>query len=140
MLLYFGDFDPGGLQISSFLRRTWKDMAKAVGWSPGQPVELTASDSTTSSSKRKGLTWIENLATAKGEYPLNDKRHRDHNKPYVQNYLGDYGVRKVESDALLKTTASRPLALPQGNPEVCAEECAGALPQNAGAGACRTTS
>ena len=34
VLLYCGDFDPGGLQISNFLRSNLKDMERAVGWSP----------------------------------------------------------------------------------------------------------
>jgi hypothetical protein len=51
---------------------------------------------------REGLVWINNLVTSKGEYPLDDRRHPDHYKPYVQEYLRKYGARKVEADALLK--------------------------------------
>jgi hypothetical protein len=101
VLLYFGDFDPGGLQISNFLRSNFKDMSRAVGWSPDNLV-IDRFGLDYDFIEREGLTWIENLATAKGEYPLDHERHPDHYKPYVQDYLRKYGVRKVESDALLK--------------------------------------
>jgi hypothetical protein len=101
VLLYFGDFDPGGLHISSKLHSNFDDMARAVGWSP-RFLEIDRFGLDYDFIERNGLTWIENLATSKGEYPLNDRRHRDHSKPYVQSYLRKYGVRKVEADALLK--------------------------------------
>jgi hypothetical protein len=101
VLLYFGDFDPGGLQISDFLRSNFEDMARSVGWSPRNLV-IDRFGLNYDFIEREKLTWIENLATSKGEYPLDDKRHPDHYKPYVQDYLRKYGVRKVESDALLK--------------------------------------
>jgi hypothetical protein len=101
VLLYFGDFDPGGLHISDFLRSNFEDMASAVRWSPRNLV-IDRFGLDYDFIEREGLTWINNLQTTKGEYPLNDKRHPDHYKPYVQSYLRDYGVRKVESDALLK--------------------------------------
>jgi hypothetical protein len=101
VLLYCGDFDPGGLHISEFLRSNFEDMSRAVRWSPDD-LEIDRFGLDYDFIEQHGLTWIENLATAKGEYPLDDKRHPDHFKPYVQNYLREYGVRKVESDALLK--------------------------------------
>jgi hypothetical protein len=36
-----------------------------------------------SSSAIHGLTWIDNLETSNGKYPLDDPRHRDYDKPYV---------------------------------------------------------
>jgi hypothetical protein len=101
VLLYCGDFDPGGLHISNFLRSNLEDMARAVGWSPDNLV-IDRFGLDYDFIERNDLTWIENLETSNGEYPLNDKRHPDHYKPYVQDYLREYGVRKVESDALLK--------------------------------------
>ena len=93
--------------------------------SAGRPTisASTASDLITTSSSGEGLTWIENLATAKGEYPLNDKRHPDHFKPYVQDYLREYGVRKVESDALLKR--------PEAGRELCRQAILRYVPANA---------
>jgi hypothetical protein len=101
VLLYCGDFDPGGLQISNFLRSNFEDMSRAVRWSPDNLV-IDRFGLDYDFIERNGLTWINNLATAKGEYPLDHKLHPDHFKPYVQDYLREYGVRKVESDALLK--------------------------------------
>jgi hypothetical protein len=101
VLLPFTDHDPGGLHISDFLRSNLEDLARAVGWSPDNLIiDRFGLDIATIRQHR--LTWINNLQTTKGEFPLNDKRHPDHYKPYVQSYLREYGVRKVESDALLK--------------------------------------
>jgi hypothetical protein len=94
VLLFFGDFDAGGLHIAGFLRSNLEDMSHAVGWSPDDLI-IDRFGLDYDFIERNGLTWIENLATSKGEYPLNDKRHPDHNKPYVQNYLCEYGLRKV---------------------------------------------
>ena len=47
-----------------------------------------------------GLTWIDNLETGGGG-GLDDPRHPDHRKPYVQDYLGRHGVRKCEANALV---------------------------------------
>jgi hypothetical protein len=101
VLLAFTDLDPGGLNIAKFLRSNLEDLARAVGWRPDNlTVDRFGLDD--DFVERHGLTWIDNLTTANGDYPLNHPRHRDHNKPYVQDYLRKYGVRKVESDALLK--------------------------------------
>jgi hypothetical protein len=81
VLLYFGDFDPGGLHISSFLRSNLEDMAGAVGWSPDN-LAIDRFGLNFDFIERNGLTWINNLATAKGECPLDHKRHPDHFKPF----------------------------------------------------------
>jgi len=101
VLLTFTDHDPGGLHIDKFLRSNLEDMARAVRWAPDDLIiERFGLDY--DFIERERLTWIENLATSKGEYSLNDKRHPDHHKAYVQDYLHKYGARKVEADALLK--------------------------------------
>jgi len=100
VLLYCGDFDPAGLVISDFLRSNMEEIEDAVKWSPdnltikrfGLGYEFIL---------EQNLTWIDNLETSSGKYPLNDPRHADHKKPYVQNYLKRYGVRKVEANALV---------------------------------------
>ena len=99
VLLYIGDFDPGGLRISDKLRSNLEDLADAVGWHPenliidrfGLDYEFI---------EREGLTWIDNLITGSGG-DLADPRHRDHTLAYVQGYLRRFGARKVESNALL---------------------------------------
>ncbi len=38
VLLYCGDHDPGGLNISDFLRSNFADLKRAVGWSPDRLI------------------------------------------------------------------------------------------------------
>jgi hypothetical protein len=105
VLLYCGDHDPGGLHISEFIRSNFADLTGAVGWSPehliierfGLDYDFIVA---------QGLTWIENLETGSGKYPLNDARHPDHFKPYVQSYMRQFGARKCEANALV----TRPVA------------------------------
>jgi hypothetical protein len=100
VLLYCGDLDPGGLHISEFIRSNLEDLSGAVGWSPDNLVIDRFGIDKTFVNKHR-MTWIENLHTSKGEYPLDDRRHRDHSKEYVQSYLAEYGARKVEATALI---------------------------------------
>jgi hypothetical protein len=105
VLLYCGDHDPGGLHISEFIRSNFADLTGAVGWSPehliierfGLDYDFIVA---------QGLTWIENLETGSGKYPLNNARHPDHFKPYVQSYMRQFGARKCEANALV----TRPVA------------------------------
>jgi hypothetical protein len=122
VLLNCTDHDPGGLHISEFLRSNLADMSRAVGWSPDNLI-IDRFGLDYDFIERNGLTWIENLITAKGEYPLNDKRHPDHYKPYVQNYLREYGARKVEANALVKR--------PEAGRELCRQAILKYVPANA---------
>jgi hypothetical protein len=109
VLLYCGDHDPGGLHISDLLRTNLEDIADAVGW-PADNLIIERFGLDAGFIKKHRLTWIENLATSKGEYTLDDPRHADHNKSYVQNYLREFGARKVEANALVvKPKAGRDL-------------------------------
>jgi hypothetical protein len=57
------------------------------------------------------LSWSENLVTSSGE-DLANRKHPDHSKPYVQNYLARFGARKVEANALVvRPEAGRRLCL-----------------------------
>ena len=47
-----------------------------------------------------GLTWIENLETSSGGQ-LDDPKHPDHDKSYVQDYIAEFGARKCEANALV---------------------------------------
>jgi len=48
------------------------------------------------------LTWVDNLETGSdNDTSLADPSHSDHNKDYVQNWLDEIGVRKVEANALV---------------------------------------
>lgn len=99
VLLYAGDHDPGGLSIAASLRSNLAALADAVGWSPENLI-IERFGLNYDFIVAEGLTWIENLETGSGTR-LDDPRHRDHRKPYVQDYLAKYGARKVEANALV---------------------------------------
>jgi hypothetical protein len=69
VLLYCGDHDPGGLQISGFLRSNFNDMAGAVGWSPGN-LTIDRFGLDYEFIEEQGLTWIDNLETSNGKFPF----------------------------------------------------------------------
>jgi hypothetical protein len=99
ILLHCGDHDPGGLHISEFLCSNLADLAKAVGWSPDE-LHIDRFGLNYNFIQRHRLTWIENLITGSGG-DLADECHPDHEKPYVQSYLKEFGARKVEANALV---------------------------------------
>ena len=100
LLLYCGDFDPAGFQISGFLRKNLADLAGAVGWHPDD-LKIDRFGLNHDFIVENNLTWIDNLETGNGKYPLDDPRHPDHRQDYVQDYLKKYGARKVEANALV---------------------------------------
>ena len=110
VLLHCGDHDPGGLHISGFLRPNLEDLSRAVGWSP-ENLEIERFGLNADFIRRHRLTWIDNLITGSGGN-LADPRHEDHNKPYVQDYIREFGVHKVEANALVvRPEAGRKLCL-----------------------------
>jgi hypothetical protein len=99
VLLYRGDHDPAGLAISDFLRRNMTDLADAVGWDPEHLI-VDRFGLNADFIEAQRLTWIDNLETGSGR-PLDDPRHPDHCKAYVQDYLAQFGARKCEANALV---------------------------------------
>ena len=99
VLLYAGDHDPGGLQISQCLRANFAELERAVGWDPANLI-INRFGLDFDFIEANGLTWIENLETGAGGR-LDDPRHPDHRKAYVQEYLKQFGARKVEGNALV---------------------------------------
>jgi hypothetical protein len=99
VLLYCGDHDPGGLQISSFLRANLEELSGAVGWRPDNLI-VDRFGLDYDFIEHLSLTWIDNLETSSGKR-LDDPKHPDHHKPYVQDYIRRFGVRKVEANALI---------------------------------------
>jgi len=99
VLLYCGDHDPGGLNISGCLRSNLEDLSGAVEWDPGNLV-IDRFGLNHDFIVAQGLTWIDNLETSAGER-LDDHNHHDHLKSYVQDYIRRFGVRKVEANALV---------------------------------------
>lgn len=99
VLLYCGDHDPGGLNISKFLRSNLEELSDAVEWDPDDLI-IDRFGLDYDFIEQLGLTWIDNLETSSGGR-LDDPKHRDHKKDYVQNYLKRFGARKVEANALI---------------------------------------
>jgi hypothetical protein len=102
VLLYCGDHDPGGLNISQAIRQNMEQLAEADGidgWWPDE-VNIVRFGLNYDFIQENNLSWIDNLETASGKN-LASPRHRDHYKHYVQNYLSQYGARKVEANALV---------------------------------------
>jgi hypothetical protein len=99
VLLWCGDHDPGGLIISDRLRANFQELAGPVGWHPDK-LTIDRFGLNHDFITAHGLTWIDNLETGSGKR-LDDPKHPDHLKPYVQNYLGRFGARKVEANALV---------------------------------------
>ena len=109
VLLYFADHDPGGLFIASFIKANFADLADAVGWSPDRLI-IDRFGLKPDFIRRHRLSWIDNLETSSGER-LDDPNHNDHYKDYVQSYIRQFGVRKVEANALV--------ACPEAGRELC---------------------
>lgn len=100
VVLYCGDFDPGGLQIGNTLEENILELNGAyhdsqfggddfaVDISPGD-IEVDRFGLNLDFINRHQLSWIDNLQTSSGKY-LNKPSHADFAKPYVQNYVRDY--------------------------------------------------
>jgi hypothetical protein len=106
VLLYCGDHDPGGLNISNFLRSNMGELSRAVGWSPDSLI-IDRFGLNYDFIQRHRLTWIDNLITGCKSGPmkgvcLSNPDHNDHRKEYVQSYIRQFDVRKVEGEALVK--------------------------------------
>lgn len=105
VILYCGDHDPAGLQISESIYSNLQEIAAVMGWSESlafmhdygriQRFGLSAEFI-----DHAGLLWIDGLETSSGE-DLANPRHKHHRLPYVQNYLERFGARKCEANALI---------------------------------------
>ena len=74
-------------------------MADAVGWHPGNLI-IDRFGLNYDFIQGHNLTWIDNLETGGGQR-LDHQDHPDHDKAYVQDYIREYGARKVEANALV---------------------------------------
>jgi hypothetical protein len=99
VLLYCGDHDPAGLWISERLIENLRELSGAVGWEPDNLI-IERFGLNFDFIERLGLTWVDNLLTASGK-DLADARHPDHFKPWVQDYIRQFGARKLEANALV---------------------------------------
>ena len=123
IILYCGDHDPAGLNISDSLRKNLSELLTHSEWLDlidrltvdrfGLNADFIAANK---------LTWIDNLETGSGR-SLADPRHKDHRCAYVQNYLRDFGERKIEANALV--------VRPDAGRELCRQAILQYLPENA---------
>jgi hypothetical protein len=104
VLLYCGDHDPAGLQISEYLRANLYELrnAQEVQFWFEEPDDLIIDRFGLNYDfiQANNLTWIENLDTGSGK-SLADPRHPDFNAPYAREYRERFGIRKVEANALV---------------------------------------
>ena len=100
VFLYYGDFDPAGIFIVDKIKDNINSLSKSTGWTADNLI-VDHFGLSYEFIQANNLTWIDNLKTGSGKYPLDDTRHADHKKDYVQNYINAYGVRKCEANAIL---------------------------------------
>jgi hypothetical protein len=101
ILLAIGDHDPKGLHIVEGLHRNIMSCASLKGLDWDYPdFEVINIGLTENQIDDLGLMKIGNLETGGGR-DLSDRRHPDHHKPYVQEYIHRFGVWKCEANALV---------------------------------------
>lgn len=93
VLLYCGDHDPYGLAISDYMMSNLKDLYRATEYWPGNII-IDRFGLNYDFIQRHGLSWIENLISGSGKRPKYDD-------PIVADYIGKYGERKCEANALI---------------------------------------
>ncbi len=105
VLLYCGDHDPDGLRISEFIRKNLDDL-KNVVWGNGTSgydptsLEIVRFGLNYDFIEKHKLSWINNLITG-SKKDLASESHKNHNMPYVQEYLSEIGERKCEANAIV---------------------------------------
>jgi len=103
VLLYFGDFDPFGLAISTFIHKNFWEIVRGTSWSPRNLI-VDRFGLNFDFIEQQQLTWIDNLESGSGkDMSLMDNR-------IVKEYIAKYGVRKCEANAVMRASA-RPPAL-----------------------------
>lgn len=99
VLLYYGDHDPDGLRIDSFLKKNLDDLKKGTTWNPKNLI-VDRFGLNYDFIEAHNLLWIDNLKTGSGK-DLASPTHPNHHLPYVQDYIKEFGPRKCEANAVL---------------------------------------
>jgi len=99
VLLYCGDHDPAGINISNLIKKNLNDLSAATGWTADNLI-IDRFGLNYDFIQANNLTWIDNLETGAGRN-LASPKHPDHFKPWVQDYIKAYGERKCEANALV---------------------------------------
>jgi len=93
VLLYCGDHDPFGLAISDFLLKNLVDIERGTGWRPDNLI-IDRFGLNYNFIIENNLSWIDNLVSGTGKQP-------DTNNPIVKKYIQQFGIRKVEANAIV---------------------------------------
>ena len=99
VLLYCGDHDPAGINISNLIKKNLNDLQQATGWNADN-LSIDRFGLNYDFIIANNLSWIDNLETGAGK-DLASPKHPDHGKAWVQDYIKAYGDRKVEANALV---------------------------------------
>ncbi len=105
VLLYCGDHDPDGLRISDFIKKNLVDL-KDIEWEDGEEgynpegLKIVRFGLDANFIEKHNITWINNLITGSGKN-LASPSHKNFSMPYVQDYIGEFGVRKCEANAIV---------------------------------------
>jgi hypothetical protein len=94
VLLYFGDFDYGGLKIADTIRKNIADLFNATGYDPKDLI-IDHFGLSYDFIQAHNLVWIDNLISGSGKLPNKKLRH-------VADYIATYGERKCEANAILR--------------------------------------
>lgn len=97
VILYCGDHDPAGIQISDTLKGDGQlgTLCRTLGYNDLDTLRIIRFGLNLSQIEDGSLTWIDNLETSNGK-DLASPRHPDHKKPHVQSYLARYGARRLK--------------------------------------------
>lgn len=99
VLLYCGDHDPAGINISNLIKKNLNDLQQATRWSADNLI-IDRFGLNYDFINTNNLSWIDNLETGAGK-DLASPEHPDHKKDWVQDYIKSFGVRKVEANSLV---------------------------------------
>jgi hypothetical protein len=107
VILYCGDHDVHGLRISRDIRSNLEDLLPAFRATYPEhedfdldAVHIDRFGLNADFIKKNRLSWTENLITGSGK-DLADPAHGIHWNRDVQDYIKQFGARKVEADALV---------------------------------------
>ena len=100
VILYCGDHDPAGLQISDTLREQLTEISCTLGYWEIANLRIIRFGLNASQIDEMNISWIDGLETSSGK-DLAKASHPDFDKRYVQDYLTLFGPQKVEANALI---------------------------------------
>ena len=109
VLLYCGDHDPAGLNISDSLRENLNELSKAVDWIADDLI-IDRFGLNYDFIKANDLSWIDNLISSSGRDLSKPKQVKDKKtkelkdvalEKYIADYMAMYGARKVEANSLV---------------------------------------